>query len=319
MKHRIKLAAATILISFAGLGLMVVQNWRETSRTIVVNIPAATLAARQPMAVETVAPTTQPIGVTETPTVNDDVTVMHTAVRGETVDSLATDLRNKETKSYRDAILDANPSLKANPDKLIAGKTYLIPAAADVPAADAAPVAVEPEAAAPLAPSPAIKEPAPAPTAELKYTAKAGDTVSNMAGSFLGNADKAHQDTITNANASLKSDPDHVVAGKAYKIPVTDGLTAAAAPAVVETRPAVQPDADTLITAAAPKTLRYTAKAGDTVTSMAIDLLGSNTLENRNAIINTNPSLKRDPDRVVAGETYSIPAPMAPLAAVDPR
>jgi hypothetical protein len=252
----------------------------------------------------------------------DDVHVVadpagkHVAQPGETVTSMAADLMGKDTKSNRDAIINANASLKADPDKLVAGKSYRIPSAGEVPAPSAStpatPVAqvISPPASPTVQPKldeAAHTDPAP----QLKYTAVQGDTVTNMAGAFLGNDDKAHQDTIVNANSSLKGDPDHVVAGQAYKIPVPNGLAANAAPSTAAAlpRPTTQPDADDLVVAGQPRALRYTARSGDTVTTLAIALLGSDTLEKRNAIINNNPSLKSDPDLVVAGQSYWIPAP----------
>ncbi len=76
-------------------------------------------------------------------------------------------------------------------------------------------------------------------------------------------------------------------------------------------QPATQPDADLLVAAGSARELRYTAKPGDTVSTLAGVLLGSDTKENRDAIINSNPTLKQDPDRVIAGLTYWIPAPTA--------
>ncbi|CAN5525422.1 hypothetical protein BH10PLA1_BH10PLA1_05690 [soil metagenome] len=332
MKHRVKLAAMTVLISVAGLVIAVLQVQRSTIRTIVVNVPTPIInQPPAPVAVPSTLPTQTPLlAATDAPAVEaaaPEGATQHTAQPGETLSSLANDLRAKDTNAYREAILDANPSLKANPDKLIAGKTYVIPSPTDVPANVPASATVEPtEATAAAVEAPKVAEPvAPVakreviaaapidPTKQLKYTASPGDTVTNMAGAFLGNTDQAHQDTIINANASLQADPDHVVAGKAYKIPAPDGLAAAStsASADAKPRPAVQPDADTIVAAASTRTLRYTARYGDTVTSMAIALLGSDTPATRAAIIDTNPSLKVDPNRVVAGETYSIPAPTA--------
>jgi hypothetical protein len=135
-----------------------------------------------------------------------------------------------------------------------------------------------------------------------------------MAGAFLGNDDTAHQDAIVNANKSLQADPDRVVAGKSYRIPAPDGLSAAAvAPDETSSRATTQPDADQVVVAGSPRTLRYTAKAGDTVTTLATQLLGSDTEQARNAIINNNPSLKKNPDRVIAGQAYWIPAPTASI------
>jgi len=221
----------------------------------------------------------------------------HIAQPGETVGSLAADLLGRDNKANRDAIINANPSLKADPDKLLAGKSYTIPSAADSVAAATA--------SASAAPKPV-----------LKYTAKAGDTVSDMAGEFLGSDDQANQDAITKANPSLKADPDHVVAGKSYKIPAPDGLSAApaASPAASKPRATTQPDEDAIIAAGAPRTLRYTAKAGDTLSTMAIALLGSDTPQTREAIISNNPALKENPDRVIAGQMYWIPAPAASAA-----
>ena len=106
--------------------------------------------------------------------------------------------------------------------------------------------------------------------------------------------------------ASLSANPDQIVAGRAYNIPAPDGLSSTAA------RPAGrQADADDVIARAAPRLLRYTARAGDNVSNLAIELLGSDTVEARDVIINSNPSLKANPDRVVAGQTYVIVAPTA--------
>ncbi|HEX4053033.1 MAG TPA: LysM peptidoglycan-binding domain-containing protein [Tepidisphaeraceae bacterium] len=52
---------------------------------------------------------------------------------------------------------------------------------------------------------------------------------------------------------------------------------------------------------------QYRAQAGDTVSRMAAKLLGTNSRANRQAIINANPSLRDDPDRVIVGQTYVIP------------
>jgi phage tail protein X len=226
----------------------------------------------------------------------------HVAQPGETVGSLAADLMGKDNKANRDAIINANPSLKADPDKLLAGKSYTIPSSAN--AAVATPLAA-------TASTPTAQKPV------LKYTAKTGDTVSELAGAFLGSDVQANQDAITKANPSLKADPDHVVAGKSYKIPAPDGLSAApdSSPTASKPRPTTQPDADQVIAASAPRTLRYTAKAGDTLSTMAIALLGSDTPQTREAIISNNPSLKDNPDRVIAGQMYWIPAPAATATA----
>lgn len=52
----------------------------------------------------------------------------------------------------------------------------------------------------------------------------------------------------------------------------------------------------------------YVAQSGDTVSRMAAKFLGANTKANRDAIIRLNPSLQSDPDKVIVGRTYRIPA-----------
>ena len=49
----------------------------------------------------------------------------------------------------------------------------------------------------------------------------------------------------------------------------------------------------------------------DTVSKLAVVLLGSDTPENRDLIIKSNPSLRQNPDHLVAGQTYWIDAPTA--------
>ena len=315
MKHRFKLAAIPVVISIVGVVGVLVQNHRSP-KVFLVSMSQPTEGKAQ--SIEVATPSTQPadsapLVVVEPAIVQDKTGVTtHVARRGETLDSMAADFRGKDARAYRAAIVEANPSLQADPDKLIAGKTYVIPSSTGIAAAPATPAVVDQPAAQTQDVVVVHSEPAN----EMKYTANAGDTVTNMSAAFLGSEDKAHQDTIINANASLKANPDKVIVGKAYTIPAPDGLTATASSSSLEpqVRPTVQPDADQLVATTSTRTLRYTARAGDTVTSMAIALLGSDTLAARTAIVDSNPSLKLNPDRVIAGETYSIPAPTPAVA-----
>ena len=52
-----------------------------------------------------------------------------------------------------------------------------------------------------------------------KYTAQPGDTLSRLAGRFLGGNTKANRDLIVKANPSLASDPNRIIVGRAYIIP----------------------------------------------------------------------------------------------------
>jgi nucleoid-associated protein YgaU len=51
----------------------------------------------------------------------------------------------------------------------------------------------------------------------------------------------------------------------------------------------------------------YRAVAGDTVSRMAARLLGANTHQNRQLIIQANASLQENPDKVIVGQAYMIP------------
>jgi hypothetical protein len=236
----------------------------------------------------------------------------YTAVEGDTLSNVVGGLRGSDTKKNRDAVIAANPSLQADPDRVLAGKTYLLTAP---PAVAAAPASPEIQALPIPDAKPEVAEAAqPKSDRVLKYTAQPGDSVSALAAGLLGEDSKTNRDAIINHNQSLKNDPDHIVAGKTYKIPAGDGLSAAAAPAAANVPPATtQPDADGVVKIGAGRELRYTARAGDSVSKLAEALLGSDTPANRDAIINNNASLKSDPDRVVAGQTYWIPAPVASI------
>jgi nucleoid-associated protein YgaU len=153
----------------------------------------------------------------------------------------------------------------------------------------------------------------------MRYTARPGDTVTALAEAFFGAGTPAAREAVTGANPSLGTNPNHLTVGTTYRIVTPSGLSAAAAPAAAAAIPASrrgpQPDADDVLRDGSGRTLRYTARAGDTVTNLAVALLGSDTKANREAILNANAALKADPDRVVVGQTYWIPAPVARTAA----
>jgi hypothetical protein len=333
MRNRMNYVVMAALVVAASLVWIVAK----TQRTPLVSVPVPQAAAQPaPVRIEIVqvpvvvpavqSPSVQPSGVQPSavqPSVmlpapaiaqpQADATSGHIVQPGETVSSLAGDLLGKDSKTNRDAIINANASLQADPDKLVAGKTYRIPSSADAAAPDSAPVVAAPtkvkvDPAVEAAVAPIVK---PAPVKVLKYTAAPGDTVGKMAAAFLGSDDQPNEDAIIAANPSLRADADHVEVGRAYRIPAPDGLSVSTVAAPASPRPTSQPDADQLVVAGSPRELRYTAVAGDTVSKMAIQLLGNDTQETRDLIIKNNPSLKKDPDRVIAGQTYWIPAPSA--------
>jgi hypothetical protein len=235
----------------------------------------------------------------------------YTAVEGDTLSNVAGGLFGSDTKKNREAVMAANPSLQADPDRVLIGKTYLI---TPPDAVSPVPAASEPKAASiPTAQPEASKSATPDSEPVLKYTAQHGDSLSALAAGLLGEDSKTNRDAIISHNQSLQHDPDRLVVGKTYKIPASNGLSAAPAPAAVQPSvPTTQPDADGVVQIGTGRELRYTARAGDNVSRLAEILLGSDTEANRDAIINNNATLKSDPNRVVAGQTYWIPAPAAP-------
>jgi nucleoid-associated protein YgaU len=81
--------------------------------------------------------------------------------------------------------------------------------------------------------------------------------------------------------------------------------------------PKSEPTKPTIAAAALPPGARhYKAAAGDSLSRMASRFLGSDTKANRDAILAVNPTLQKNPDIIVLGRTYVIPA--APTASVAP-
>jgi phage tail protein X len=249
--------------------------------------------------------------------------VTYVARDGDTVSQLAVALLGSDSKEHRDAIIAANPTLQSNPDLVLAGQTYslalpLVPSKDDArtdhkPTATAA---IPTTVAKPEKDAPSAKPATDAQTAavevgpKLEYSAQRGDTVRVLAANLLGGDTKANRDAIIAGNTSLQQDPDHLVAGQSYTIPAPNGLTAD--PNEPQAKlPTTRPDADDVLRQGASRTLRYTAQSGDSVSKLAIVLMGTDTQANRDLIIKNNPSLKKNPDHLTAGETYWIEAPTA--------
>ena len=76
-------------------------------------------------------------------------------------------------------------------------------------------------------------------------------------------------------------------------------------PANVDGSPRIANPTAINLPASGPK--QYKAQSGDTLSRMASKFLGSASDANIQAIINANPSLQDDPDKVILGQTYIIP------------
>jgi nucleoid-associated protein YgaU len=129
------------------------------------------------------------------------------AAGGDTLSRLASRFLGGDTKANRDAILAVNPTLQKNPDIIVLGRTYVIPAAptasvapAQLPTTPAAPAPITPPPVpapieiaqqtpppvpAPVTPTPATPDAAPAQP-ESFYVVKPGDSLTKIAVEQLG-------------------------------------------------------------------------------------------------------------------------------------
>ena len=324
MKSRQTLIVAACVI-LPGSLLWIVHDRAAAPANPVVKIeagpmrePVPTLALAAPVAAPALMGKTDPMVH-----VDRAGDVKYVARAGDTLSQLAIAMLGSDSKEHRDAVVAANPSLKVDPDHVETGQTYSLPLSAvqsgdDVSpgrhanAVSTGPTAVEANAAEPTTQPASPAQPAAVAGAgpQLKYIARPGDTVSGLASELLGGDTRANRAGIVAGNASLQQDPDHLVAGQSYTIVARNGLSAEPGTTTPKS-PTTQPDADEAVLAGTGRTLRYTAKPGDTVSKLAARLLGSDTAANRDVIVKSNPSLKKDQDHLVAGQTYWITAPIA--------
>jgi hypothetical protein len=317
MKNQRNILFAALLVITAILACVMVRDHRvsvsmeaaSTQGHDTMIVPALTVGPAKLAPAQTPLSTlvfAAPEPVTQSEAKNQPIAKLkYTAQPGDTISTLAVAFWGSDTKANEAAIIGGNPSLQENPDRILAGQTYEIPATVASPASASS---AEAGAAATTQPT------ANSDVHELRYRARPGDSVSVLAGALLGSNTNENRDAIISDNPALGKNPDRILIGKTYRIPVQEGQPLAAAPSTVAapvTPPTVQPDADQVVLAGSTRELRYTAKSGDNVSTLATALLGSDTKEHRDAIVNSNPSLKQDPDRVIAGQTYWIPAPDA--------
>ncbi len=321
MKSRMTLIFSSLVILLGTMTWVVLDRRGGAVEPVptvaVAPMPAITTAEPTPMTTAGPATTDQTLeasapDIKTPPTVHveADGEMKYTARDGDTVSQLAVALLGRDSKDHRDAVIAANPSLQANPDRVLTGYSYSVSpeTAGDKAKTDAAPAAVVDHAlAAPV--EPAREKPSTAAVGpKVRYTAQSGDTVGGLAAGLLGADTSVNRDAITAGNASLRANPDHLVAGKSYTITAPNGLAANSDPTPAS-KSTTQPDADDAAKLGVGRTVRYTAQPGDTVSSIAVALLGSDTPANREMITRSNPSLKEDVDHLVAGQTYWIATP----------
>jgi len=135
------------------------------------------------------------------------------------------------------------------------------------------PKPVPPHAPIEILPGPTM--PALAPLPSLKpYVAQPGDTLGRIAGRIMGTNSKANRTAIINANRGMAGDPDLIVAGATYMIPVP---AAALAPTPAQTPAPTPTPTDPTVATPAPATTTaevYVVAAGDNLWRIASDVCG---------------------------------------------
>jgi LysM repeat protein len=148
------------------------------------------------------------------------------AQAGDTLSRIAALLPGGNTKANREAVVKMNPSLQKDPNKIISGRTYLLPTQSGAPA-PVTPPAVE-RASVVEAPKPADK---PAPVAEKKpetkpeskpaetrtYVVQKGDTLTRIATEQLGSAREVA--TIRELNKDLLAGGDTIKVDMKLQLP----------------------------------------------------------------------------------------------------
>ena len=168
----------------------------------------------------------------------------------------------------------------------------------------------------PQDPSQARTGTGPGAVSMKQHKAEVGDSLSRMASRFMGSDTKANRDAIIKANPTLEANPDMIIAGRTYSIPVTAPTGAAAqGPAVRQAPPAPATTADRTpapIKAAGGEYF-YQVKPGDSLTKIAKEQLGDATTVS--AIKELNRDVVKDWNRLNVGTKLKLPA--KPLASVQ--
>jgi nucleoid-associated protein YgaU len=138
-----------------------------------------------------------------------------------------------------------------------------------------------------------------------QYTVEPGDSLSRIAQRQMGANTKANRDAIVKANPSLQADPDRVIIGQTYNIPLTAGGAAQAqTPPAATNTPAVERTPAPIKAAVAE--YWYQVQPGDNLWKIAKEQLGDATTVS--AIKELNKATVKNWDVLPAGTKLKLPA-----------
>jgi len=145
------------------------------------------------------------------------------AQSGDSLSKLAARFMGSSSKANREAIVRVNPTLQQNPDKIVEGRTYIIPPAPAPDVATAAPA--QPPAPAPTPTPVAVRDttPAPAPVATTGgenftwYTVKENENLWKIASEQLGSGNAWTQ--IRDLNPDILKGNDQLRVNTKIRIP----------------------------------------------------------------------------------------------------
>jgi nucleoid-associated protein YgaU len=215
--------------------VVVIDNTNVTPTSPVnANDPLAKLVQQHGNELAMVGPAGQQVD-TQTPTGPTTPTVPtatsfkeYKAQEGDSLSRIAGRLMGANTKANRDAIVAANPTLKADPNKVVVGRTYLIPTSANLVPANVVATAqqtqktFEPKATE-------AKAVAASDPGTVWYTVKENDNLWKIAAEQLGTG--TAWTTIKEMNKEVLKGSDSVRKDMRLKLPAKPGGATATASA----------------------------------------------------------------------------------------
>jgi nucleoid-associated protein YgaU len=197
----------------------VASNQGNTSRSS--NVPAALADAARRNGEELVDGAGQPLAIgdatqqqaTAPQPAKTATAGTYKAEAGDSLTKIATKVYGTSTKALRDGIINANPSLKDNPNKIVVGKTYVIPPQNGTAPTNTTAVLPTP---APTTPTAAKTDDKPA-AVEHVYVVQQGDTLWSIARDEVGNAGAVA--AIRELNQDVLKGSDRVRPNMKLKLP----------------------------------------------------------------------------------------------------